>query len=179
MCGIFFYLGKQYTLQQLMPHFMASSHRGPDSSFLRSICNNMYMGFHRLAILDMSREGDQPFENIETGNFAMCNGEIYNHTIIRQKLNTSIHTKSDCGVILPLYEKVGIGEMMNRLDGDFGFLVVDVKKKQIHLGRDPVGVKPLFYAITPQGEFIVASEMKSIKGLVKTNVCVQMFLREK
>lgn len=174
MCGIFFYLGKQYTLQQLMPHFMASSHRGPDSSFLRSICNNMYMGFHRLAILDMSREGDQPFENIETGNFAMCNGEIYNHTIIRQKLNTSIHTKSDCGVILPLYEKVGIGEMMNRLDGDFGFLVVDVKKNQIHLGRDPVGVKPLFYAITPQGEFIVASEMKSIKGLVKTNVCVQM-----
>jgi asparagine synthase (glutamine-hydrolysing) len=174
MCGIFFYLGKQYTLQQLMPHFMASSHRGPDSSFLRSICNNMYMGFHRLAIVDMSREGDQPFENVKTGNFAMCNGEIYNHTIIRQKLNTPIHTKSDCGVILPLYEQVGIHEMMNRLDGDFGFLIVDVKKNQIHLGRDPVGVKPLFYAITPRGEFIVASEMKSIKGLVETNIGVSM-----
>jgi asparagine synthase (glutamine-hydrolysing) len=174
MCGIFFYLGKQYTLQQLMPHFMASSHRGPDSSFLRSIGNNMYMGFHRLAIVDMSREGDQPFENVETGNFAMCNGEIYNHTIIRKKLNTHINTKSDCGVILPLYEKVGIREMMNRLDGDFGFLVVDVKTNQIHLGRDPVGVKPLFYTITPLGEFIVASEMKSIKGLVKTDVCVKM-----
>ena len=174
MCGIFFYLGKRYTLKDLMPHFMASSHRGPDSSFLRSIGNNMYMGFHRLAIVDMSREGDQPFENVETGNFAMCNGEIYNHAVIRQKLNASIHTKSDCGVILPLYENLGIMEMMNRLDGDFGFLIVDVQKDQIHLGRDPLGVKPLFYAITPLGEFMVASEMKSIKGMVKTDVCIKM-----
>lgn len=174
MCGIFFYLGKFYNLKDLMPHFMASSHRGPDSSFLRSIGDTMYTGFHRLAIVDMTREGDQPFENVKTGNFAMCNGEIYNHKVIRSKLKTPIATNSDCGVILPLYEKFGISDMMNYLDGDFGFLIVDVASKQIHLGRDPMGVKPIFYATTSRGEFFVASEMKSIKGLVHPDVFVHM-----
>ncbi len=174
MCGIFFYLGKFYTLKDLMPHFMASSHRGPDSSFLRSIDCDKYMGFHRLAIVDMSREGDQPFENVKTGNFAMCNGEIYNHKVIRSKLKTHINTNSDCGVILPLYEKFGIQDMMNFLDGDFGFLIFDVNTKQIHLGRDPMGVKPIFYATTSRGELLVASEMKSIKSLLEPNVFVHM-----
>ncbi len=174
MCGIFFYLGKFYKLNELMPHFMSSSHRGPDSSFLRSISTDMYMGFHRLAIVDMSREGDQPFENVSTGNFAMCNGEIYNHKVIRSKLKTPIHTNSDCGVILPLYEKFGIRNMMNYLDGDFGFLIVDVNTRQIHLGRDPMGVKPIFYATTNRGELFVSSEMKSIKGLVGNDVFVHM-----
>ena len=153
---------------------MASSHRGPDSSFLRSIGGDAYMGFHRLAIVDMTREGDQPFENVKTGNFAMCNGEIYNHRVIRSKLKTPITTNSDCGVILPLYEKFGIQDMMNFLDGDFGFLIFDVNTKQIHLGRDPMGVKPIFYATTSRGELFVASEMKSIKGLVEPNVFVHM-----
>lgn len=157
-----------------MPHFMASSHRGPDSSFLRSIGPDMYTGFHRLAIVDMTREGDQPFENVKTGNFAMCNGEIYNHKVIRSKLKTPINTNSDCGVILPLYEKFGIHDMMNYLDGDFGFLIVDIGNKQIHLGRDPMGVKPIFYATNSRGEFLVSSEMKSIKGLVSPDVFVHM-----
>lgn len=157
-----------------MPHFMASSHRGPDSSFLRSIGDNMYTGFHRLAIIDMSREGDQPFENVKTGNFSMCNGEIYNHTNIRRTLNTPISTNSDCGVILPLYEKFGIEGMMKYLDGDFAFLIVDVNTRKIHLGRDPMGVKPVYYAISGTGELLIASEMKSIKGLVPSDLFVQM-----
>jgi asparagine synthase (glutamine-hydrolysing) len=166
MCGIFFYLGKFYTLSELMPHFMKSSHRGPDSSFLRSITgSDAFMGFHRLAIVDTSRDGDQPFENVKTQNYAMCNGEIYNHKIIRQKLHTGVHSKSDCAVILPLYESFGIQEMTKYLDGDFGFLILDTKAGLIHLGRDPMGVKPVFYCLTSRGEFIVSSEMKSIIGL--------------
>ena len=166
MCGIFFYLGKFYTLSELMPHFMKSSHRGPDSSFLRSITGtDSFMGFHRLAIVDTSRDGDQPFENVNTQNYAMCNGEIYNHKNIRQKLKTHVVSKSDCAVILPLYERFGIQEMTKYLDGDFGFLILDTKSALVHLGRDPMGVKPVFYCLTSRGEFIVSSEMKSIIGL--------------
>ena len=163
MCGIFFYQGKAYRLDGLMPHFMKSSHRGPDSSFLRCIDKNTFMGFHRLAIVDMSRDGDQPFQSID--NYAMCNGEIYNHQIIRQKLKKQIHSQSDCAVVLPLYEKFGIQKMMTYLDGDYAFIIYDTKNKLVHLGRDPMGVKPLFYSYTKTGEFCAASEMKSLIGL--------------
>ncbi len=184
MCGIFFYLGNYYTLDQLMIHFMKSSHRGPDSSFLRSLQSeglNAFMGFHRLAIVDMTREGDQPFESkskiltassqqkmveSKSNNYAMCNGEIYNHQILRKYIKQKIHSKSDCSVLLPLYEKMGLEKMVRRLDGDFAFVIVDNEKKQIHLGRDPMGVKPLFYGTTSRGEFVCASEMKSILGLL-------------
>jgi asparagine synthase (glutamine-hydrolysing) len=166
MCGIFFYLGKFYTLSELMPHFMKSSHRGPDSSFLRSITGtDAFMGFHRLAIVDTSRDGDQPFENVKTETYAMCNGEIYNHKFIRQKLKSHVTSKSDCAVILPLYEQFGIQQMTKYLDGDFGFLILDTKAGLVHLGRDPTGVKPIFYCLTSRGELIVASEIKSIIGL--------------
>lgn len=192
MCGIFFYLGEQYSLNRLMSEFMKTSHRGPDSSFLRSLeTDNIraFMGFHRLAIVDMSREGDQPFESntrnltasasnklVESNsrNFAMCNGEIYNHLVIRRKLKTPIHSKSDCAVLLPLYEKVGIDKMMKYLDGDFAFVIVDKEQKLVHLGRDPMGVKPLFYSITKKGEFICCSEMKSIIGLLGENDKIRM-----
>ena len=170
MCGIFFYLGKYYSLNELMGEFMKSSHRGPDSSFLRSLETDgikAFMGFHRLAIVDMSREGDQPFESMSK-NFAMCNGEIYNHNDIRNILDVQISSKSDCSVILPLYETYGIDEMMNYLDGDFAFVIVDKEKQLVHLGRDPMGVKPVFYCLTSRGEFICASEMKSIIGLSGT-----------
>ena len=165
MCGIFFYQGKAYRLDGLMPHFMKSSHRGPDSSFLRSIDKNTFMGFHRLAIVDMSRDGDQPFQSEET--YTMCNGEIYNHHVIRQKLKKRIHSNSDCAVVLPLYEKFGIQKMMTYLDGDYAFIIYDTKNKQVHLGRDPMGVKPLFYCLK-DGEFCAASEIKSLIGLVGT-----------
>lgn len=168
MCGIFFYLGKFFTLDQLMTEFMRSSHRGPDSSFLRSLSMNGingFMGFHRLAIVDMSREGDQPFETTKK-NFAICNGEIYNHEIIRNKLKTKINSKSDCAVLLPLYEKFGIKNMMKYLDGDFAFVIVDSEKQLVHIGRDPMGVKPIFYGTSSKGEFICASEIKSIINLL-------------
>lgn len=171
MCGIFFYLGNFYTLNELMVEFMKSSHRGPDSSFLRSLSTdriNAFMGFHRLAIVDMSREGDQPFESSKR-NFAMCNGEIYNHDVIRNKLKTKIHSKSDCAVVLPLYEKYGINQMMKYLDGDFAFVIVDSEKQLVHIGRDPMGVKPIFYTTTNRDEFICASEMKSIIQLAGNN----------
>lgn len=165
MCGIFFYKGVTYNLNDLMPHFMKSSHRGPDSSCLKSMDKNTFMGFHRLAIVGLSRDGDQPFETVNK-NYVICNGEIYNHQIIRQKIHKPIHSKSDCAVVLPLYEKFGIRTMMKYLDGDFAFIIYDTDKKQVHLARDPIGVKPLFYCLK-DGEFFASSEMKSLIGLVE------------
>ena len=168
MCGIFLYFSQQPQPQaQLMSAFMESTHRGPDSSVLRRLGPGLVMGFHRLAIHNLSRSGDQPFE--QDGVFIVCNGEIYNHLELRASEKEKANS-CDCAVLLPLYERAAgeLHDMVRRLDGDFAFVIADTKKQQIHLGRDPVGVKPLFYVFTEQGELIVASEMKSILPLLAT-----------
>jgi len=178
MCGIFLYFGKPagYTVAQLMSlAFMKTAHRGPDSSTLRNIAPGLFVGFHRLAIHNLTRSGDQPFEH--DGVFSVCNGEIYNHIELRRQLLLLLllegkdkDNDSDCAVLLPLYaqEKGVLHNMVRRLDGDFAFVIADTKTQKIHLGRDPAGVKPLFYAYTARGELIVASEIKSILPLLTT-----------
>lgn len=176
MCGIFLYFSQQQPqrpLAQLMPAFMQTTHRGPDSSVLRRLGPGLVMGFHRLAIHNLSRSGDQPFE--QDGVFSVCNGEIYNHLDLRDEITTTTTTNNscDCAVLLPLYAGAAVlHDMVRRLDGDFAFCIADTKTQKIHLGRDPVGVKPLFYATTEQGELIVSSEMKSILPLLKQPIKV-------
>jgi asparagine synthase (glutamine-hydrolysing) len=172
MCGIFLYYSQQQQrpLAQLMSAFMQTTHRGPDSSVLRRLGPGLVMGFHRLAIHNLSRSGDQPFE--QDGVFSVCNGEIYNHLELRTKTTGAINS-CDCAVLLPLYAGAAVlHDMVRRLDGDFAFCIADTKTQKIHLGRDPVGVKPLFYVLTEQGELIVSSEMKSILPLLQQPIKV-------
>jgi asparagine synthase (glutamine-hydrolysing) len=167
MCGIFLYFSPENPkLTELMPAFMHTTHRGPDSSTLRKIAPGLFMGFHRLAIHNLTRSGDQPFE--DDGVFSVCNGEIYNHVELRAQLDSCKDNSCDCAVLLPLYaqEQGVLHNMVRRLDGDFAIIIADTKAQKIHLGRDPAGVKPLFYVLTTFGELIVASEMKSILPLL-------------
>lgn len=170
MCGIFFYLGTQYNVKDLINAFMESSHRGPDSSILKSISNNCIIGFHRLSIMDLSPSGDQPFYS--NNKVLVCNGEIYNHSYLRGNYDINLPSGSDCSVLLPLYEKLGVKEMVQHLDGDFASIIVDNDNGLVHLLRDPVGVKPLFYGFSKDREFFAASEMKSISPFVEQCIMV-------
>jgi asparagine synthase (glutamine-hydrolysing) len=154
MCGIFAVLCNSLPkqLQTILKSGKYLSARGPDSSI--SIIKNtgIYM-FHRLSINDTSSDGNQP---MTSGNvLMMCNGEIYNHLELEKKYELKCKSKSDCEVILRLYEKIGFVETVKNLYGVFAIILVDGDK--VYLARDRIGVRPLYYGITEDKYVAVAS----------------------
>ena len=138
------------------------SHRGPDSvGFYQH--GSVNLGFRRLSIIDVEG-GSQPLFNDKKTICLVLNGEIYNFETLRAHLNTKGHrflTGSDAEVLLHLYVERGISAI-TELRGMFGFCLVDFEKGLFFLGRDRVGIKPLFYSPSSRG-LAFASE---IKGLV-------------
>jgi asparagine synthase (glutamine-hydrolysing) len=143
--------------------FYKIKHRGPDDSKYIE-CRDMnivsFLGFHRLSIVGLEN-GMQPFEN--NNNYLLCNGEIYNYKELIEKydLFSSLKTKSDCEVILLLYSKIGILQTIKELRGDFAFILYDANNNLVHFGRDPFGVRPLFYLFEHDRNILtLASEAK-------------------
>ena len=100
MCGFMSVCGTDLPLSVFKSSFHSIAHRGPDASKC-VVLNDGIMGFHRLAIMGLSEKGMQPME--WNGNVCICNGEIYNYRFLaKEKLNLSLHTGSDCEVLLPL-----------------------------------------------------------------------------
>ena len=166
MCGIFAYFGSEHTTEQLESAFAEVRDRGPDYSTLRRLDGPSYLGFHRLAIMDPTPAGNQPFE-LE-GAWLVCNGEIYNHRELADRYGFPLSTGSDCEVILHLYQRFGIERTVAELDGVFGFVIVD--GDQAYVARDPIGIRGLFMgrrtAVDGRQEWVVASEMKGMHALV-------------
>jgi asparagine synthase (glutamine-hydrolysing) len=132
------------------------------------------VGFHRLSIHCLSGLGNQPFvKSSITGKtiYSICNGEIYNYDTIRKEYISEEHfqSSSDCEAIPFLYMKYG-DKMINYLDGEFAFIICEIdhntKEWKIHGGRDPFGVRPLFYGYDENG-IVFGSELKSIYSLNK------------
>jgi asparagine synthase (glutamine-hydrolysing) len=147
------------------------AHRGPDGSgFYRD--DRIALGQRRLSIIDLAT-GDQPIAN-ETGDLQLiCNGEIYNSPMLRQRLLAGGHifkTQTDVEVILHLYEDLGV-ECVKELRGMFAFAIWDRRSGSLFLARDHMGQKPLFYCRTGR-DFLFASEVKGIlsSGLVSPHV---------
>jgi len=168
MCGIFFYqllnnIFDSKTLRVLENNFKRIQHRGPDNS--KQIINqNQFLGFHRLSINGLSEQGNQPFNY--DNNFVLCNGEIYNYQKLAQKYQIELNENdSDCAIIWPLYQKVGT-KIFEELDGVFAIIIVHDNK--IIVGRDPIGVRPLFYGID-ENQIGFCSEAKGIFDLVETH----------
>ena len=159
MCGIFFYKGNKYSKEDLLLNFNKIINRGPDSSKIISVDNNIF-GFHRLAINDLSNNGMQPFINDDI--YLICNGEIYNHEFLKDKYNINTESNSDCEVIIYLYKLLGIKETCELLDGVFSFVLYDKNNDNIYISRDPFGVRPLFIGYTIDSELFVCSELKGI-----------------
>jgi asparagine synthase (glutamine-hydrolysing) len=113
--------------------------------------------------MDLSMAGHQPMVNAEETVFIAFNGEIYNAAELRRPLESGgrrFRSRTDTEVLLHLYEQKGMPAMLECLNGMFAICVVDLGSREIHLARDPFGIKPLYWA--QQGAtFLFASEVKA------------------
>jgi asparagine synthase (glutamine-hydrolysing) len=158
MCGIWGYiaLNGNYSLSQLFKSFMTVQRRGPDRTKLEIINEfvNIYIGFHRLAIMDRSTYGDQPFtlEIKDNDNnrsvYAICNGEIYNYKQLVTENKFTLRGGSDCEILPYLYTIYGFEKMLQSLRGEFAVCIIDIDHNnqniKVHMSRDHTAVRPLF-----------------------------------
>lgn len=154
----------------------AMHHRGPDDrgSFVRP---GIAIGMTRLAIQDLSPGGHQPMAAPDQDLWIVYNGEMYNAPEQRKHLEGlgySFRSTSDTEVILTLYRHYGPASVQ-RIRGIFAFAVVDLREDAdeptVFLARDPLGVKPLLFARTPEGA-VFASELKAViaSGIVAPQI---------
>jgi len=117
MCGIFALFGEDVDVSSYL-----LSHRGPDSYGTKTL-GKCRMDFYRLAINDLTPNGMQPF--VHDNSMLICNGEIYNHREFRTGLEKGT---SDCEILAPLINDVGIVSTLKMINGDFAFVYTDGKR---------------------------------------------------
>lgn len=142
-------------------------HRGPDDEG-HEYFQNCFLGFRRLAIVDLSKDGHQPMYSNTKNECIVFNGEIYGYRDLKKNLaDYPFQSNTDTEVILSLFQKYG-AELPKFLNGMFAFAIWDEEKQELFCARDRFGEKPFYYAIGKNGEFIFASEIKAIlaTGLV-------------
>ncbi|MFN5182597.1 MAG: asparagine synthase (glutamine-hydrolyzing) [Bacteroidota bacterium] len=151
------------------------AHRGPDASGLWS-SNEISLGHKRLSIIDLDSRSNQPLHSFDGRYTIVYNGEIYNFKDLRFELSRAPHgssfspypfkTSSDTEVLLAAYIRYG-KSCIDLFNGMFAFAIWDNFNKELFLGRDRLGVKPLYY-FYESGNFIFSSELRSIlaSGLV-------------
>ena len=164
MCGICGELKfKEYSFneEKLTALKGSISNRGRDSDgIFRN--DDIFLGHHRLSIIDTSNKSDQP---MKVGNYIIIfNGIIYNYIDLRNTLIAKGHvfnSSGDTEVIIKMFIEYG-NNCVNHLDGVFSFCIYDITKKNIFLARDRFGIKPLYYSINEK--HIVFSS--SVKGII-------------
>lgn len=137
-------------------------HRGPDDEGVY-VDNYCVLGHCRLAIIDLSKDGHQPFESDDHRFQLVYNGEIYNYIELRdelQRFGWQFKTKTDTEVLLKAYLQYGKA-CLSKFNGMFAFAIYDTKKQTLFLARDRVGIKPLYYA-TIDSKLYFASEIKAL-----------------
>ena len=161
MCGIVGFTG-QPGPEILRGMCVSIIHRGPDDDGLLE-APRISLGMRRLAIVDLAT-GGQPMSNENKTLWSVCNGEIYNHLVLRRELMAAGHgfrsSHADTEVLVHLYEEHGL-DFLKHLNGMFGLALWDGPRRRLILARDRVGKKPLYYAHA-NGELIFASEIKAL-----------------
>ncbi len=154
---------KEQLRSQVLDMSKKIRHRGPDWSGVYT-SNNAILSHERLAIVDPF-SGKQPLISDDGKIILAVNGEIYNHKDIRNRFagKYNFKTQSDCEVILPLYKEKGV-DFLEDLSGIFAFALYDSEKDVYLIGRDQIGVIPLYQGWDKQGRYYVASELKSLEG---------------
>jgi len=138
-------------------------HRGPDED-KKTTSEKLILAFRRLSIIDLEG-GTQPFE-LNDRFMGVFNGEIYNYRELRKELlndGVTFSTNSEIEVILNLFAKEG-PSFINKLRGMFALAFYDKQEDKLMLGRDPFGIKPLYYRISDEG-VVFGSEMKIFNSL--------------
>ena len=173
MCGIvgIFNIGVQTPelRQKALRMSQKIRHRGPDWSGIYT-GPSAILCHERLSIVD-PESGRQPLFAPDKKQVLAVNGEIYNHTSIRQSTSDyQYQTGSDCEVILALYREwkangaSSFVPLLERLSGIFAFALYDVEDGSFLIARDPIGVIPLYIGYDKDGKVYVASELKALEG---------------
>ena len=166
MCGItgIFDTRGRCDIDRAVLHCMNESqvHRGPVEGGLH-VEPGLGLGHRRLSIIDLAT-GQQPLYNEDQSVCVVFNGEIYNFQALiaeLQSLGHVFHTRSDTEVIVHAWESWG-EDCVKRFRGMFAFALWDRQRETLFLARDRLGVKPLFYALLPDGTLLFGSELKSL-----------------
>jgi asparagine synthase (glutamine-hydrolysing) len=172
MCGIAGFLNPQsgrslhHMRRDAARMGSALSHRGPDDEGTW-VDKHAGVGFahRRLSILDLTHAGRQPMHSA-CGRYALIsNGEIYNYCSLRKDLERAgcaVRSHGDTEVMLAAISEWGLTKALKRFDGMFAFALWDRHQKLLHLGRDRVGEKPLYYGWSG-GVFLFGSELKALR----------------
>ena len=166
IAGIFSTTGNDSLQINIDRMVTAIQHRGPDDKG-SWISDNLAFGHARLAIQDLSPNGKQPMRSRNERYVIAFNGEIYNFISIRDSLKKLGHQfigGSDTEVMLAAFEEWGLNQALEKFEGMFAFSLWDKLEKTLHLCRDRLGEKPLFYAWTDHG-LVWASELKALTSL--------------
>ena len=137
-------------------------HRGPDETGVH-VAPGIALGHQRLSIIDIAT-GQQPLFNEDRSVVVVYNGEIYNYGELIPELTALghvFHTRSDTEVIVHAWEAWGEA-CVDRFRGFFAFVLWDERQQVLFLARDRLGVKPLYYAALPDGQWLFGSELKSL-----------------
>ena len=140
----------------------AQIHRGPDQAGLY-LAGGIGLAHRRLSIIDLTH-GRQPMVDEAAGLVLIYNGELYNFQALKVELEQqgfAFNSNSDTEVLLRAWQHWG-DSCLPRLRGMFAFAMWDIKTKRIHLIRDRLGIKPLYYALARTGDLVFASELKGI-----------------
>ncbi len=161
MCGIAGIIG-DYNDIQLNAMLASQHHRGPDATGKYFDLGFCALGHNRLAIIDLSEESNQPFED-ESGRYALVfNGEIYNYIEIKTALQNQYNfkTESDTEVLLAAFIIYG-KSCLEKLNGMFAFAIWDNQEKTLFAARDRFGVKPFYYSLLNNALYF-SSEIKAL-----------------
>lgn len=169
MCGICGLVG-QAESQKLDAMLKTIDHRGPDDfgTYISETSTGeiVGLGHKRLSIIDLSPAGHQPMSSLDGYIWLVFNGEIYNYLELRQDLIAQGHrfcSNTDSEVIIAAYQEWG-EKCVLRFNGMFAFAIWDSRTEKLFIARDPLGIKPVYYAQTKQG-FAFASEIKALLTL--------------
>ncbi|EDK26416.1 asparagine synthetase B [Vibrionales bacterium SWAT-3] len=171
MCSVFSILDIKSDAAALRPIALEMSkklrHRGPDWSGIYA-SDKAILAHERLAIVGLN-SGAQPLYSQDKNHILAVNGEIYNHKELRARYEDKyqFQTDSDCEVILALYQEMG-ADLLEELNGIFAFVLYDEEKDEYLVGRDHIGIIPLYQGYDEHGNYYVASEMKALVPVCKT-----------
>lgn len=187
MCGISGYINTDFrpvrNTDRILKMLKVQKHRGPDDSGIRlfsllsassaetscltpeSIDADFegVLGFNRLSILDLSMNGHQPMLNPDNNVIIALNGEIYNAFDFRNELQNwgyKFRSATDTEIVLALYLRHGFEGMLERLNGMFALIVIDLRSRELYIARDRFGIKPLYYILNDR-VLAFSSELKS------------------
>lgn len=167
MCGITGFIDKEISERASCEALLDSmcrviAYRGPDEQGM-AVEGRAALGMRRLSIIDL-KGGQQPIYNTDGSKLIVFNGEIYNYRELRLDLESrgyKFKTNSDTETIIHAYDAFGT-DCVKRLRGMFAFAIWDKKEESLFIARDRVGKKPLFYSLTPAGNFVFGSELKTL-----------------